>query len=173
MAIFKNRTKKDIQAALQAAGAELADRKAKMTAAILANNDTAAEKLATEIARLEAQQTALRNALPKAEEHDTQAAAEKAEKARQECDVYRKRLNDESAVLLRDIYSLADRCEAMVTKHRTMLVTADRAGFNNMWAAEDIALAMTTARVLREPKIRIGLARPEFALASGLEPYKG
>ena len=169
MAIFK--TKKDIMKDIAAAQDDLADRKAKMTAAVIAGNDTAAEKLAVEVARLEARTAALRNALPAAQEVDLQAAEQKRLAALARWEAYLAELDSESGGILKAVYDLNARCQKLLERHdkeRQAVCMADGKPSGN----ESIAVILNTARTTNEVMWRCGMGTPEVALRQGLKPVK-
>ena len=169
MAIFK--TKKDIVKDLETAQADLVDRKAKMTAAVIAGNDTAAEKLAGEIARLEGRLTALKGALPAAQEVDLQAAEQKRLAAIARWEAYLADLETETGDILKTVYELNARCKEILKRH-DIERTAAYMAYGKHMGQEPIAIILNTARTTDEVKWRCGMGTPEVALRAGLKPYK-
>ena len=170
MSIFK--TKKDITGEIEKAQNDLADRKAKMTAAVIAGNDTAAEKLSGEIARLEGRLTALKGALPAAQEVDLQAAEQKRLAAVARWEAYLGELDTANADVLAAVYALNDRCQKLLERYETERIAAYMATTACM-DPYHIAVILNTARATTEVKYRVGMSNPALATRQGLIPFKG
>lgn len=170
MSIFK--TKKDITGEIEKAQNDLADRKAKMTAAVIAGNDTAAEKLSGEIARLEGRLTALKGALPAAQEVDLQAAEQKRLAAIARWEAYLAELDAANADILAAVYAINDRCQALLQRYETERTAANIATSASMDPFH-IAVILNTARATNDIKFRVGMTAPELATRQGLKPFKG
>ena len=169
MSIFK--TRKDVTKDLEAAQHDLADRKAKLTAAILKGDDSNAEKLSGEVARMEARVIALRNALPAAQEVDLQAIEAKRLAAMAHWQEYLAELDGETGDILKAVYTLNDRCNAILKRNdieRQALYKAD----GKYIGTESIAVILNTARTTNEVMWRCGMGTPDVAIKNGLKPVK-
>lgn len=170
MSIFK-KTQKDIRAELATTRQELADKQAKMTAAIIAGGDI--DKQTDAVARLKARISALENALPAAAAEDTEAAERKRQAAIVEWQKYLSALENENATLLKDVYEVNQRAEKMIGDYKKALGFAANAGLSPMAGSNDIGLAVATVRATADIKLRVGYGNPELALRTGLVPFKG
>ena len=170
MAIFK-KTQKDIRAELATSRQELADKQAKMSAAVIAGGDI--DKLTGDVARVKARIAALETALPAAAVEDMEAAEQRRQVARDAWQQYLSVLERDNAELLKDVYKLNERAEKLVTEYKTSLVLAERGGLSVLSGSNYIGLAVATVRSTAEIKLRVGMGNPEFALRHGFKPYKG